>query len=180
MKTLLSALLISSLTFISTAKADVNVRVDALGALAGIANLHVDFGLGNAWSLGPSVQYINQSVDDFEANATSVGVRANYFFNGKIFTQGWYLGPSINWMSVKVEDNDPSLGKLEGSANGMAFTVLGGYQWMWESFNINLGIGPVYYTLGSIKAKSDRGFSEEFSGYDGMGISSEFTLGWKF
>jgi hypothetical protein len=71
---------------------------------------------------------------------------------------------------------------LTGEANGFALTALFGYQWVWEKFNINLGLGPVLYTLSEIKLKDKSGnIEEEYDdSYAGAGMAIEFNVGWKF
>lgn len=170
-----------TLATINTAHSEVNVRIDPLNTLIGRMNVQVDFGIASAWSLGPTLQYTNKMDEGYKINAYGFGVRGNYAFNGNIFTQGWYLGPSISYVNVKVTDDNSILGDLEGKGSGVAFSVLGGYQWMWEHFNINLGAGPVFYTLGDIVVENDAGtYEEKFSGYNEVGLGLEFTLGWKF
>ena len=173
--------LFTSFAYIKSAQSQVNVRVDPLRTLTGVPSVDVDFAVSSAWSLGPTFSYLNKTIDDFEATAYNLGIRGNYYFNGSVFTQGWYFGPSLSYLSVKVTDKNQVFGDLEGSASGLAFTALGGYQWMWDHFNINLGLGPVFYTLGDVTVKnSDNSYKEDFSGFSGAGIALEFTLGWKF
>jgi len=170
-----------SFAILAPAKADVNVRVDALSGLMGVANIQVDFGISTAWTLGPTFQYRNRTVDDYESTAYGIGIRENYYLNGNVFTQGWYLGPSVGYIRATVKRDDSVHGDIEGSASGIAATFLAGYQWMWESFNMNLGAGPVYYTIGNVKVENGDGtYDEEYKGYSGLGIALEFSLGWKF
>lgn len=166
---------------LSPAMAEVNLRVDPLGALIGAANVQLDIGVSNSWTLGPTLQYLNRSIDDYDATAYGVGVRANYYFSRPVFTQGWYLGPSVSYVNAKVTEDDSLFGELEGTGSGLAFTLIGGYQWMWESFNINLGAGPVVTTIGDITVENSNGtYKEKTDGIDAGGLAIEFTLGWKF
>jgi hypothetical protein len=178
-------ILISSFAFLfslnNKTHAQTNVRIDPLSALIGVLNTTVDFKLSSSWTLGPTFQYLSREIDSYDAMAYGVGVRVNYYFEREAFSQGWYLGPSFRYASAEVETNDPTFGKITGEASGIAAGLLAGYQWMWESFNINLGAGFVYSSLGTIKVENKQGnYSEDFSGYDGVDLDLEFTLGWKF
>lgn len=176
----LLALAVFALT-IKPASAEVNLRIDPLNTLIGTANVQLDFGIADTWTLGPSIRYIDRTIDDFETSAYGLGIRANYYFNRKVFTQGWYLGPSLGYASAKVKTDDGLGGDLEGTGTGVTAAVIAGYQWMWESFNINLGAGPAYTTIGDITVETDDGnYKEEFDGLSGVDIALEFTLGWKF
>lgn len=165
--------------FSPVSKADVNVRVDPLSALIGLFSVDVDIPISQAWTLGPTARFMDRTDGDFDVSAYGFGVRANYWFEDAVFTQGWYFGPSVQYVSVSVEDNE-STTNLKGDATGVALIGIFGYQWMWESFNINLGIGPAYYSISKITAKDNQGNSDEYKGYNGAGLSLEFSLGWKF
>lgn len=174
----LGLLILSSVTI---ARAETNLRLAPVSLLAGMLDVEADFAVSSAWTLGPSFRYLNREIDGFDARAYGIGIRGNYYFNGSVFTQGWYLGPSLHYVNASVEKDYPTYGELEGSASGLGMTVLAGYQWMWESFNINLGGGFSYFTVGDIKVKSSDGtINERFSGYDSLQLALEFTLGWKF
>jgi hypothetical protein len=164
---------------VSLVNADVNVRLDPIGPLIGQYGVDVDFPISSAWTLGPSLKYLNREDGDFDVSGYSVGVRGNYWFNGEVLTQGWYFGPLLQYIGVSVEDNSDG-SDLEGSANGAGLTAFFGYQWMWESFNINLGAGPALYTVNDIEVDDGDGNKEEYRGYSGVGLALEFSLGWKF
>lgn len=155
--------------------ADVNVRTFPFQ----LVNLIVDIPVSRNWTLGPQLLYSSSEDDGYSVDARAFGLRANYWFNEDVFTQGWYLGPGISYASVEVED-DESGSELTGKASGLSLSVLGGYHWMWESFNIMLGIGPAYYSIGEVTIEDDFGNEESYAGYEGLGIALEFTLGWKF
>lgn len=176
MKFFMSAIIVS---FAITSHAEVNVRTSPLHLLVGIVTADVDFKISDKWSLGPTAAYSSADREGFETVVYAIGLKGNYFFEGT-FNQGWYLSPGIQYVSAKVTD-DSSFGEIEGNASGLGVALFGGYFWMWNNFNIQLGAGPVLYTLGEISVESDDGsVKEEYAGYDGVDLGIEFTLGWKF
>jgi hypothetical protein len=173
-------LLLSTLS-LKTVHAQTNVRVGVIDSLAGVVDVTFDFKIGNAWTFGPQLGYANKDIDTFDVKILSPGLRANYYFNGKALTQGWFLGPSVNYIDLEVSTEDDVYGKLTGNATGFYSTLILGYQWMWKSFNINLGVGPTFYALDKVKVENeDSSYDEEFSGFSGTSASLEFTFGWKF
>jgi hypothetical protein len=162
--------------------AQTNVRTNPLQLLIGVLNTDVDFKIHRRWTLGPTLQFIDRKIEDYDVKAYGIGLRANYNLSGEVFHQGWYLGPSLSWLSIEVADKGTVLTPLTGEANGFALTAIFGYQWMWEHFNINLGVGPVVYTLSEIRLEDKSGtIKEEYDdSFAGAGMALEFNVGWKF
>ncbi len=160
--------------------AEVNLRTSPIHLLAGIALFEADFKINDKWSLGPTLAYSSADQDGFETNVYALGVRGNYYFAGT-FAQGWYMSPGVQFVSASVKDDDPTFGEIEGKASGFAINLFGGYFWMWENFNIQLGAGPVIYTLGEITVENkSSNYKEDFGGNNGVDLGIEFSLGWKF
>ena len=172
-------IIILTFGFMSISQAEVNVRVDPISPLVGTFGVEVDFPISTAWTIGPALRYINRTDGDFDVSGYGIGLRGNYWFNGSVLTQGWYFGPLLQFIGAKVEDTTDG-SKLEGSASGAGVTAFFGYQWMWEQFNINLGAGPSFYSLNTIKVDDGEGNSRNYNGYNSIGIGLEFSLGWKF
>ncbi len=173
--------LLLSVISLKTVNAQTNLRVGVIESLAGVVDVTFDFKFGNAWTFGPNLGYANKEIDTYDVKYISPGLRANYYFNGKALTQGWYLGPSVNYIDVEVSSEDDVNGELTGSATGYYSTLILGYQWMWKSFNINLGVGPTFYAVDKVKVENeDSTYDEEFSGFSGTSATFEFTFGWKF
>ncbi len=179
-KIALSFCLFLSLINSTLAETPTNIRIEPLSLLVGTLAVQADFGISPHWTLGPSVRYLKRTIGDFDATAYSAGIRGNYYFDREVMTQGWYLSPELSLMRVSVVENDNNGPDAEASATGFAITGLGGYQWMWENFNIMLGIGPVFYGLGDIETKDSSGNKETFSGFSTVGLALDFSLGWKF
>ena len=164
---------------VNFAQANTNIRFSPLSPLVGVIDVEVDFKVSEAWSVGPQLSILSTEDGNYDVSGYKVGVRANYFFSGSVFTQGWYFGPSVSVISVNVKENI-AISNYEGDAKGINFNALFGYQWMWESFNINLGGGPSYVSLGKIRTKDNSGNTESYDGFSGVGLAIEFMLGWKF
>lgn len=158
------------------AMADINVRTGPLN----LVDVEVDIPVASSWTLGPTARFHSRSDDDFDVKAWGVGVRGNYWFNRDVFTQGWYFGPAAGILHVSVTDESTTFGDMEGSTTAIVLSGFGGYHWVWDSFNIMLGAGPVLYSASSIEVKDDAGNKETYKGFSGAGLGIEFTLGWKF
>jgi hypothetical protein len=175
--------LLALLLLPTIALADVNLRVSPLSFLVGGYYVELDVPVGGAWTLGPTLAFLNSRSDGFDVDGFGAGIRGNYFFAGEAFKQGWYFGPAVTYTKVRVEDNfGGSIGKVEGEGSGIAFSALFGYHWFWEHFNLNLGLGPSYLTMDRIRVKnSQNNYREDYSGdYTGFGVTAEFTIGWRF
>ncbi len=170
--------LFTLLTF-STAYANTNIRLSPLSPLAGVIDVEVDFKISEAWSFGPQMSILSTDDGNYDVTGYKLGARANYFFNGSVFTQGWYFGPSVSIISVNVKEN-LATSNYEGDATGIGFVGMFGYQWMWESFNINLGGGPSFVSVNEITIKDNAGNKKKYDGFSGAGLAIEFMLGWKF
>jgi hypothetical protein len=178
MEDILKRALIACLFFMLSASAfsRVNVRTYPFSFF----NLQIDIPVSRNWTVGPHIVSTSDNDDDFEVKTLGAGVRANYWFNEDVYTQGWYLGPSLSYVNVSVEDSHPSFGKLKGEASALSMSVVAGYHWVWESFNIMLGAGPAYYSIGDITVDDSAGNAREYTGYNGSGLALELTLGWLF
>lgn len=165
-----------------SAQSEVNLRVSPVSLLLGTASVTLDIPVSEAWTLGPTASFTDTTSDGFDVNGYSAGIRGNYFFSGKALDNSWYFGPSLNYAYVEVEEDfGGSIGMIKDRGNGIDLSALFGYQWFWDHFNMGVGLGPSYTTVGDIKVKNKQNnTSETYSGSDGIGLDAEFTLGWKF
>jgi hypothetical protein len=119
----------------------VNLRMNPLLLLVGYANLDVDIKLSNMVTLGPSIGYLNYTSKDIAGDVKSyaydLGIRANIYPGAEALAEhGWYIGPSLHYIYAKAE-----LGTKSAELSGYSFNLVGGYHWIWESFNLMLGAG---------------------------------------
>jgi hypothetical protein len=159
--------------------ADVNLRVSPLGFLIGSVGVSLDVPVSQQWTLGPDVGFMAYSDGVHDITGLKLGIRGNYWFGRDVFTQGWYMGPALNYSRATVKRDD-ELAKLDGEGTAITASVIFGYQWMWDSFNINLGIGPSFTSAGTITITDDSGQRSQYSGLQGTGLTGEFTFGWRF
>jgi len=123
-----------------------NVRLDAFSILERGYSLAVDAPVGHGWTFGLSFFHYPQSYGLFNFTVNAIGINTMKFFNGKPFRSGWYAGPLAYYVQ-----GEKSVEELGTTPVGMELGARGGYQWMWNRFNIQLGaeglflrgLGPV-------------------------------------
>lgn len=171
MKLVIPLMLLFSTQAMAAGKS-VNIRVNPLGLLAGVANVGVDFALTNHFTLGAQASYLKLSTGNTEATANSFGVRGQLFINDA-FTDSWYFALSGDMLNADAE-NDVT--NETASVTGTSYGVLAGYMWMWTNFNIMLGFG-----IQSINIEEDTSApTVDISGLNTTYPALEFNLGWAF
>ncbi len=163
----------------STSAYSMNLRMDPLSLLVGIANVDMDFKLSKSITLGPTLAYLNRTVGTLKSTAYSVGIRMNFYPGGEALeSHGWYIGPSLKYVTAKAE-----VGTKSAELSGGSLTTVGGYHWMWDSFNLMVGGGFVATSFpNKVTVKdSSNGTQEEVSvSAIGTGATIEATLGFAF
>ena len=167
-----------------TSDKTMNLRIGVIPALIGILHIDADFGVSDSFTLGPALAYGKRK---FSIGSTpvsvelgSIGARGNWYFSGNRFTQGAYLAPFLTYSRIEVivTKSDRS---LSGRANGILSGAMVGYQWVWDTFNINLGAGLQASAITDLRVKDEK-TNEEYSfptGYFG-GLAAEFSFGLMF
>lgn len=165
-----------------------NIRINPLGLLLGVIGADVDFGVGERFTIGPSIAYLKASTTDIYSDgvdytAWSIGIRANFYLSGPRFHSGWYLAPSAAYIPVTVNDSF-SGDSYTATSGAFAISVLAGYQWVFRSgFNMTLGAGAAYYTTKkNVTVTDSSGNSQNVStpSFAGVLPDLEFGLGWAF
>ena len=108
-----------------SANANVNVRTNPVYVVVGAVNIDIDIGLGERWTLGPTL-----TIDALLEDAI-YGARLNRYRQPRD-ANGWYTGLDVRYSPT-------GLGNGEEFISGR---VLEHYQWQWDNFNLALGIGP--------------------------------------
>lgn len=170
-----SAAILSFLGFIFAANLasaassnSINIRFAPVNLVVGMVSVEADFGIGDHLTVGPSVTSWNVSLPGTSWSATSYGLRAKWFFDNS-FADGFYVSPvvySSNWSMTVLGST-----AKQSTTNYGAF---GGYQWIWESFNQNLGLGYVASSETQITAidGSKKTIPTQ--------LNLEYWLGWAF
>lgn len=121
--------------FSSAAFARVNVTLNPLGVLAGAFRGAVEFEAGSNWSVGPVLGGAAIKLNDVSLSSMELGVRANYFSSGT-FNDSWYIGPEVAFSSFRASSDG-----VTANISAVSGSLFGGYFWIWDSFNMNLGGG---------------------------------------
>jgi hypothetical protein len=157
-----------------------NVHTNPLTWIVGLYSIGADVAITDNVTLGGSYNIFDFSGDEFEENidasANGLGFRAQYFFN-QAFTDSWYLTGFFD--STKGEVDDTSTNQFaDFRVNSTGVTA--GYFWIWNNFNIQLGLGfqqnNVKVTDSTLSAQ-DRADLEDL---DGASITGDFRIGLAF
>lgn len=175
LKQFLKALVVLSLFVIPPTLASaktVNVRVNPLGLLFGVTNAGIDVALTNHFTLGVEGQFFEIKSGSTEAQSSSYGARAQYFFT-EALADSWYLAGFYNIVSAEAEN---TLTNESASVDGSVVGGVFGYMWMWSNFNIQLGFGYQSITI----EESTTASSIDFDALNTSLPVIEFNLGWAF
>lgn len=158
-----------------------NVRVSPLGLLLGQISGTLDFKVRSDLTVGPSLSLFSLTVGSTSVSSFSFGGEAVYAPNGDIGKDGWIASAHASYGSFSMEETYSSV-NYEASVGILSIGGLYGYQWMWESFNIQTGAGLSFYSAdGTIELESSSGQTRSITNPVGSGISLglKFTIGWK-
>lgn len=161
---------------------DWNVRISPLQFLAGMSNVELGFALGSNFSLAAGAMIWNQ--DDalgtgYSVDASQYHARLDYWFSGA-FAQGWYLSGLVSTLNITLEKEISNV-DYEASTSYSGYKVLGGYRWMWENFNMELGYGYADYgATDKLTLKSSDGDKIKRDMPPIQGGTLEFNIGWSF
>ena len=156
-----------------TAKAEMNLTFKPIELLIGSLNAKLDIPLNSNWVIGPQLTLLNLTIGDATIAATSLGVDFGYYFSGN-FQDSGYVTPGISYGSFSVENSND-----EVSVSGASLSVVGGYHWFWETFNLRLGAGTSFFTgNASVSLEDENGDEQDISLSTGLII--DFALGFKF
>ena len=158
-----------------------NVRLSPLSLLIGSISGTADIKIKDNLTVGPSLSIWSLTVGTTKASSFSFGAEANYATNGDIGQDGWIGTAFASYGTFSIEETYSS-NIYEGSMGILSLGGTYGYQWMWEKFNIQAGLGLNYYLADStISVETSSGQTRSISNPVGSGISLalKFTLGWK-
>jgi hypothetical protein len=162
---------------------DWNISTPAIVDLFGYG-LMLQRNIASGWSLGLSVASVSWSPSDQTAINQTIknnvySLRGDYNFSGESFQSGWYLAGSVASANVKVTETVSGI-DYEGTASATGISLVGGYTWVWENFNIILGVGFSTASTSDITVKDSVGNTTKYTGSSIPSSALEFNLGWAF
>ncbi len=165
-----------------------NIRVSPLGIASGAFGVHVDFGVSDRITVGPTVSHYTGSVgindSKTELSAWEFGARSNFYLSGDRFNDSWVLGTSLSYMPATLRETIGGTEIAKASLSGVTAGALIGYQWVWNGgFNMNVGGGIAYYGIGdSASTTNVDGTTVAMStpAFHGVLPNLELTVGYAF
>lgn len=157
-----------------------NIHTNPLTWIVGLYSIGADVAITERITIGGSYNIFDFSGDEFEdnieASANGLGFRAQYFFN-KAFADSWYLTGFYD--STKGEVDDTSTNDFaDFKINALGVTA--GYFWIWDNFNIQLGLGfqrnNVRVTNSTLSPQDEADLED----LDGTRITGDLRIGFAF
>lgn len=157
-----------------------NARFNPIGLAIGAANLRLDYKIGEQWVLGPSILFWNLDVGDIKLKAVGAAANAEFFFD-QAYTHGWMMDGTLGFVDISVEDDTGTAGAESTDVSAMTGSVIGGYHWFWgTTFNLALGAGLSFNTIGNVKTKNASGAVVDEKDVSPVGLALEANLGFTF
>ncbi|MFZ9596713.1 MAG: hypothetical protein ACO3A2_11650 [Bdellovibrionia bacterium] len=111
----------------------VNVTIEPLGFLLGLANAQVNFKVSERVAIGPTLGLLSISSDGRTASIVEIGADAEIALNSPVFSSGFILNPSLTYVAASSSII---------SAPAIGGTLDFGYHWYWEGgLNLILAAG---------------------------------------
>lgn len=154
-----------------------NFRVYPLSLFIGRLSADLDIKVAPQFTIGPTFSYGSLGLFGTNLSYQSFGVRGNYYLNSAAISDGWFVGAALEAVQARAESDG-----LKAESTGTAFTALGGYTIMYNTFNMNLGGGLVASSAESVEKKEETATTkkEVKATAKPSGLYLEFTVGWAF
>lgn len=131
----------------------VAIRVSPFDLLVPAISVRADIKIMENLSVGPMATYWSFYTEAEDKQSTlGYGVRVNWHFNGAL-ENGVYISPSYTRYTIRLETLDGDIGSQ--SFNTVAAIV--GWQWVWDTVNLNLEGGYRVGAAGDLKVKNAAG-----------------------
>lgn len=157
-----------------------NLRFEPISWLVGATNVELNYAVGSNFTIGGGLVAWNVELLDIEIGLNEYHVRGDYWFAGA-FQQGWYLSGIYSTINMNLQTTDSLGTEYEADVSATGFKFFGGYRWLWENFNLELGYGFVSYNFDdklTLKASDGSTQEEDLPAVTGTGL--EFNMGWTF
>ncbi len=158
-----------------------NVRLSPVVLIVGAVDAEADIKVSDNLTVGPMITRWSVDVSGDSLGLLGYGVRANWQMNGA-FKDGFYVSPFIKRWSMDITTTDLFGNKLSGDTAFNLFGALVGYQWIWDSFNVNAGVGYGVASLDNVTLKDSYGNTDTFDAGSAPigGMVYDFSIGWAF
>jgi len=162
----------------------VNFQIDPIPLLINIASVDLNFFIGEKVTIGPTLDFLYANPffleNEFDLSYYSIGVKTQYFFGESAISDSWLLSIPASYGKIKVTDKKSHNKSAKLSAMGIS--ILGGYQWHWDTFNIQLLGGLSITNFGKASFRRDDGseVEAELGHLRGVAPAVSFALGWSF
>lgn len=159
---------------------NINLRWQASAAAAGMGSLSAEWRASDYFTFGPSIAYVNWRVGDVGMSGYSVGLQGTYAFD-QAFRDSWYLSPRIAYSPIRATARDKGI-EYSGDVAGTTGSLIGGYQWFWDSFNMNLGVGATVNSVARLNLTDSSGnkLDKASQYYTGVTPVVDFEIGYAF
>ncbi len=162
------------------AEKNVNLRWQVGAAAIGMGSISAEWRTSDYFSFGPQIAYVNWSAGDVGMTGYSVGLQGTYAFD-RAFRDSWYLSPRIAYSPIRAAAKDKGI-EYTGDVAGTTGSLIGGYQWFWTSFNMNLGVGANVNSVARLNLTDSSGNTLEKVAryYTGVTPVVDFEIGYAF
>tara|TARA_B100000749_G_scaffold280899_1_gene281031 strand:- start:111287 stop:111829 length:543 start_codon:yes stop_codon:yes gene_type:complete len=154
------------------------VKFNPITILIGYVDVDIDIAITNNIVITPSFQSWNFEFGDFDYEIQGVGGSISYHFSGAL-QDSFYLGGSFRSLSLTLDDEfTGETAEADVTASG----VILGYQWVWDSFYMNLGAFAGSASESEIDVEDSSGnlTGETEDVPATLGVGLDFKLGWSF
>jgi hypothetical protein len=157
----------------AVASAKMNITSAPLSLLVGVVNARLDMEMVDKWTVGPEAAILNWTLNDVNVSAYSLGVNFAHNFNGN-FATGAFVTPAANIISATAKIDSTS-----ASVTALFASVVGGYHWFWDSFNLRLG-GGLAFGISNATITVEDSTGDDISVPLSGGFLLDFALGFTF
>jgi hypothetical protein len=133
----------------------VNLRWQASALSVGVGLVAAEFKMSDYFSFGPSASYVNWRGGDVGITGSSVGLQATYAFD-QIFQNSWFISPRAAYSPIRATAIDKGV-EYSGDVAGTTGSLLGGYQWFWDSVNVNVAGGAIVNSVARLNLTDSSG-----------------------
>lgn len=170
------AILLISLGFMSAANANnFGFRFSPLNMLIAWTDLEIDYAVTSNWMASAQITSWNLDLSGDELSISGFGLTGSYHFNGT-FSDTWYVGGTYRSTTIEITN---SLGS--GEATVSIIGAVAGYQWVWDSFYMNLGLIAGSASDSDITIKDSGGNVTDTGSVPGsLATGLDWKLGWSF